>query len=307
MDSWQIKRQLAFLVAAFAWADTPSAVVFTGGAVVSEDLEGNFAPGHITQDGPASLSLPFARVSCPGWEFDEEGQGRVERALFRVFATAGGWSPVIAGGSTSADGYDTHGVNQVSGKLRDATNGQGKSAGRDVDELLSRFAESLTPPGMTTPGQLVESTHAIQGRATRAEAMVPVDGVQVLKRALEIEVTNPTASRYYHAPTSVLAVAAGGGSVTISWTNPPTRFDTFKNVLRRGTSPGDAAPTSVTGGTGITLGSSLATSATDAGHTAGQHFNYAVFHTYTETTAAVAAVVADRASAGAPSNTVTVT
>lgn len=295
MDVWQLKRQIAFLLAALIWADAPGALVFTGGAFVSEDLDGNFAPASIAPDGPVTKSIPFARVSCSDWDLEE---GRVERARFRLFATTGGWSPVIAGGSTSATGYDTHGINQVTGALRATPNGQGQSVGRDVDELLGRLLESLTPAGMNLPGTCVDSIHGFQGWVARGEGMVAIDGVQVLRRALELEVTSATASRHYHAPQNVQVTKTGSGTTAIAWVNPPARFDTLKTLLRRGQNSGDPAPATLSQGVNVPLSGNLATSATDSPGPG--TWNYAAFHSYAEITPGVA----DRLSDPAPANTV---
>ena len=38
---------------------------------------------------------------------------------------------------------------------------------------------------------------------------------------------------YYHPPIRLLAVDAGGGDVTLTWQDPPTRFDSRALIIRR--------------------------------------------------------------------------
>lgn len=275
LDSWEIKRQLAYLAAAAVWADSPGNVIFTGGAFVSEDLEGNFLPHSFRPDGPVTKAIPFCRVTCNGWDFDPENPYRISSARFSLWITAG--SGGSAGGTvpTTAAGYDTHGINMETGALRHATSPQGKSDGRSVDELSARFVE--TYPVFT------DAVHGIQGVVRLAGGMIPVSGVTMLTRWIDIEVFNATVSRTYHPPRQFQAVAAGGGVVSLAWVNPPTRYDSYRNILRRGTNPGDAAPTTVSGGTGITVtGGNLGVAASDPGHSAAQVFSYALFHQYSE-------------------------
>ncbi len=88
-----------------------------------------------------------------------------------------------------------------------------------------------------------------------------------------------TKSRFYEQPGFITAVDNGGGSVTLSWTLAPRRYDSFEQVLRRAT--GATPPSSPTAGTGVTL----ATPATDTSVTdtpgAGT-FSYALFQGYND-------------------------
>lgn len=288
LSIWQLKRQLAFLAAAVAWAESPSAPVLAGGAVISEDLEGAFAPGSFLLDGPLPATLTFARVSCTGHEYESD-LGRIRSARLLLFFTAGGGWPFPIATGTSAPLVDTHGINMEIAALRNAVQPQGKSDGRSVDELISRFTEVST--ASEKPGAFVDDRHGFQGRLSRSDAMQTVNGVQVLKRAARIDVLNATVSNYYHRPRHMQAV--GPTTAHISWLNAPARFDTFKNELWRGVNAGDAAPTS-RAGVQIALSSNLATSATDAPGPG--RWGYSIFTTYTETPTAVVAATADRAS-----------
>lgn len=94
--------------------------------------------------------------------------------------------------------------------------------------------------------------------------------------------------------TLVLAVNANGGvgnfvtaantsgTVTVSWTAPPERFDSRAGyVVRRGANPGDAAPTTPTGGvsTGITV---VGDGCTITGLVTASTYNVSIFKPYDE-------------------------
>lgn len=273
MSPQQLKKQFAFLMANTVWGVAPGDLVYTGGVAISEDLEGNFGNGWFMRDGPVKKSAPFARVSCLGITNDTEILGRIQSARFQLWSTAGGGGGRFRG-DTRADAYDTHGINMETGALRDAVDGAGKSIGRPVDELWTRFLETID-------GQFVDSIHGCQAFAGTAERMATVDGVQVLKRALNIDVRNATISDQYHEPLEAMVIPGAAGHAVVSWLNPPLRFDTDRNMVRRGTDPSDPAPESIADGTEIALGGPLVETVTDSGLAPGI-YNYSVFHIYSE-------------------------
>lgn len=84
---------------------------------------------------------------------------------------------------------------------------------------------------------------------------------------------------HYHPCRNFAATALGGGQVSMTWKIPPTRYDSFRVVLRR--AAGAVAPADITSGTGISLSGNLATSKTDT--PGAGTFSYALFFTYDET------------------------
>jgi hypothetical protein len=86
-----------------------------------------------------------------------------------------------------------------------------------------------------------------------------------------------TQQRTYPAPRFLIGTA-GIGSVTLSWTLPPDRFDRLRIVVRR--AAGTTAPTSPTAGTGVTLSGDLATTVINSA--AAGTYSYAVFAAYDE-------------------------
>lgn len=299
LSIWQLKRQLAFLAALATWSETPQALVYSGGGFVSEDLEGNFRMGSLTIDGPTTKTgadnavgdTPFCRVQCLRTEWDKRSNSsRIDRALMRLWSSAGGGA---VPGTPSQTGFDTHGINQVTGLNRATANGQGKSQGRDVDELIGRLVE--------TYGFFVDSMHGFQGRAAMTDALRKVSGSLVLKRALDVEVFGALQSNYYHPLFRFTATAGVAGSVTLAWIASPLRFDSLPNAaatrtirIRRGATSGAAAPTDPeSGGTLITTTMAAGTYSDTPG--AGT-WNYSAWVPYGETPAAQTALTPDRFS-----------
>lgn len=287
MDLWQAGRQLAEeLIAEATFSDSPNEKVVSA-AFVSEDYEGNFLPGAFLEDGPANFALPFARVQPVSAERDPDAPGRYVGTL-RVFVVAGGGGVAGAAGTN-----DSHGINQETGANRDAVSGQGKRKGRSTDEIVSRLLEVLGVPG--APGQLTQSAHGFQGEVTQLGPRIAVDGVQIVARSFDVKVYNLTASRTYASVSGLAGAHAGGGVVNLSWRALAPRFDYFDIVVRRGTNPGDAAPTAPSGaGSGTAVPVTSTTAAQATGLATGQTYNFAVFVRYAEVAGATAS---DRTSA----------
>lgn len=84
-----------------------------------------------------------------------------------------------------------------------------------------------------------------------------------------------TKNRFYHGPTRMVATG-GVGSVALTWTLPPDRFDRNTMYLRR--AAGATPPATVTDGTGVTLSGALATSVSDV--IAAGTYSYSLFCGY---------------------------
>jgi hypothetical protein len=274
MDAWQSKRQLAWLLGRAAWADSPAHVVLVD-SLVSEDEEGNFQPLSFLPDGPQPDALPFAVVRGTRSRQDRESVGRVAVLELLVHVVAGGAGVTGNAGTTTAATYDSHGRNQVTGVLR-GVGGAGDSTGRDVDEVASRLIEAALGDG-----QLVDSLHALQGEVEGDLEVVAEDGVQVLARPLSVLVYNAARTRIYHHAFRFKGTSAGGGVVNLSWTDAPARFDTFGDIVRRGTNPGDPAPSSPGGGQPVTVTGVGTAQAT--GLVTSSTYNFSHFKAYDET------------------------
>lgn len=187
----QVLQQFVFLLVAATWPtpDDPSDPLFglTGEVV--------FPPGSvvISTQPPESfvgtLNHPFAVVRPYAAPVDREATARVDNGRFTITVVgrgAGdryGQSPVIGGNSTS----------------------QAQSPGRGVEEVLEVVATALGT--VAQPGQLVDSTHAMQGYVDRVNEAYPLtDSPELAAVDVDVVVTNEGLQRFYHAPRRLTAV-----------------------------------------------------------------------------------------------------
>jgi hypothetical protein len=296
LSLWQAKRQMAFLAANAPWVESPGSLVFHGGSFVSEQLEGMFLGGSVAIDGPKAIKQtpdgkgldPFCRVATGQVRWDRDSVGRIENLSLLLWLVAGDW---YVQGSTSVTGYDTNGLNQVIGTLRDTTAGsfgQGESQGRDIDELLGRFVEWIGDAGF------VDSIHGFQGQASICEKFQVVVGSQTMKRSLQVDVLNPCVSNYYHYPSAPNAAPGAGSSAVISWGQPPLRYDSLGVAVYRGAAGAPAPPY----GSGIFIGLIPwgTNTVTDSTVSGGDTYNYSLFGAYAETPVSYAAKTVERIS-----------
>lgn len=289
LSVWQVKRQLAYLTAQALWPDAPDNIIFGGGGFVGEDLEGNYLPGSAAIDGPKVRTgtdktagvTPFARVQCLDVEYDKSSNAnRPREVMLRVWTLAGGGSPT-GPGVQSLTQFDTHGENQVNGTNRDPSQGSGKSAGRDVDELIDGFLTGLGVVGF------VPSVHGFQGYVVRKTLPRPVAGAGILRRAFEVCISDATEQNYYHGASHVAGSSPGAGQVTLTWIPAPGRFDSSLGTVRRGTLSGDAAPTDPNSG-GTLVSNVVAANSVGISDTPGVGtWNYAYWPGYAETISGV--------------------
>lgn len=266
MDVWQIEKNLADLVGGVAWEDSPGDTVLTGGAFVSADVESNYI-----HDGDNDSRFPFARVECDGFQASPDSPQRMDVARLQVHVVA--WSGIFPNDADSLRNTDSHGGEVVTGGTRAASQGQGKTQGRGLDEIVDRIVEALND------GQFVDSTHGFQGEVTSVGRVENVFGSHFVKRVISIEVYNATKRRHYHTVRGFTATG-GSGQVALAWTLPPARYDRYKVIVRR--AAGTTAPVTPSSGTGVTLSGDLATSVTPTGLSAGTH-SFSVFVAYDET------------------------
>lgn len=267
MNAWQAMRQLRAILRAAVWPDGAGEVVFSSRVHVTAGMPDGVIPG---------VGYPFCLLA-PGSTDEDEDDANLELCAMRVLL-------VVRGAG------DAYGETALLGGPR--SGGVGSSKGRgllEVEEVLSDAVNKLDG----TDGVNVRIT----GRAAPAAQVVGSDYVVSREYTLEAVLTK---SRTYAAPTALLATAAGGGNVSLTWALPPARYDRLGVVMRR--AAGATAPASATTGTGVTLASLTATSVTDAPGV-GQ-FSYALFGAYDEINATP--TTADRYSASATA-TVTAT
>lgn len=208
----------------------------------------------------SGLTLPIAVVETPEGGDDRDNPARIEMNRFRVSVLGQSVTETMksnylaSGGSASSQ----HKLESV------------------IRDLIA---------GMSTVGGIfVGSDQAFQGRVSRigAERLIPAQGTTYVVADFDIEVSDTTFADNYDAPRVFKASPGTSHSINLSWVNPPARFDQYQNVVRRGNNPGDPAPTSPSGGTGIAItGGVLGTTATDSSPAgSGLTYNYAAFRTY---------------------------
>ena len=271
MNTWQCLRQLRYLLLARTWAGTGS-VVFGSGAVHVSAMPTEKAKPFIRP--PLCLLWPGSMRVDP--EYGEEPDLLIQE--------------VNASLMTVAPGDHVGQKPMIGGNVPDRT----KSEGRGILEIEEEFFAAIEK--LSTDTGIV-----IQNRTSGgSDPSYDPDFGYIVSRNYQLELV-VTADRFYH-PCANLVATGGSGSVSLSWSNPPDRYDRYRVVLRRAS--GTTAPTSVSGGTGVTLSGNLATSVTDSGLAAGT-YSYALFAQFDETNAT--ASQADRTSDSVTRTSVTVT
>ena len=259
MNAWQVARQLKSLLAAAVWPDSPGGSVF-GTVAVSA--------------GPSAAEVgrmrwPVCLVAVGSSTADREEPGLVLQQYEIRLAQRVAGDPFAEGATLGGP----------------RSGGQGQSQGRGVLEL----EEVL----MTVAGQLGEQ-NGVQLRCDYRSAVAvteaPEVGGSVALRSLTLEAWTGVDRSY--PPPLALSASVAAPNVALSWTLPPSRYDTLGLVLRRAT--GSTPPATATSGTGVTVGA-LVSSVSDAPGSG--TFSYALFMGYDETTSPPA--TADRHSAAA--------
>jgi hypothetical protein len=267
VNRMQVARQLAYLCGA-SGALGATASAFVSSLSVESFLE-------------SGLTFPIASVQILNAEPDPDFPARMREARFRISVAGIVATEVALSGPRLGSGGT-----QVSGK--------------DLSETIRDLIDYLND------GSLIDSTHGMQGYVEDISPprLVTGDGRVFCAADIDVVVFDATALAHYHKPARLLATVSGGGAVALSWGASPLRFDTLSYIVRQSAN-GGAAPTTISGGTGVTLGSVLATSVNVTGLTVGHVLRWSIFTAYDETTATP--TTADKWSDALASNQVTVT
>lgn len=249
MNIWQVCKQIRYALLARTWGGSGSVVFGSGSVVISQ--------GVSDQIKKTGIRPPMAIISPQGGQVDPaygEEPSVIQRDI-RITLLV-----VIPG--------DHVGQNSLIGaNVPDTT----KSEGRGVLEVEEELLAAVEYVGTDT-GVVIEFKSSAAGVPTIDPDLGYIVAADYLFTAW------CTNARYYH-PCENLVATGGSGQVVLTWDLPPDRYDRYRVVLRRAT--GATAPTSITGGTGVTLASDLATSVTDSG-LAANDYSYALFATYDE-------------------------
>jgi len=247
VNAWQVMRQLRYLLREADWSDSPGSPVFGTSVYVTSGVDPSAAATR--------LRFPACLIAPGSTQVDEDQDDLDESTIVVTLCASvpGDWTgeaallgAARAGGAGSSGG---RGLLELEEVVRDAV---GYLDGQDGIRLQIVGASEPEP----TP--LEGNTFAV-ARRIELSAWCRVD-------------------RSY-PPARGLAATTAGATVALAWTTPPTRYDLLRMVLRR--AAGSTAPTSPTAGTGVTLGSGLATSVNDT--PGAGTWSYALFAGYAET------------------------
>jgi hypothetical protein len=214
MNALQIAKQLKYLLSARAWQETGGETVF-GSVHVTNGLP---------EDQYKYLRMPACLVGIDEDKSDDEEPNYVQQ-VFRItymiqsagdlrgeFALIGGPRPSGAASSKNRGIMEVE--EEVSGVLRQVQETNGV-------KIIGRRRSHVGTGIIKGTGYLAARTMMVEVKCTDA--------------------------RYYHPPLRV-AGAVAGANVTLTWSDPPTRFDGDGRTLRIRRAAGAIPPTTVTGG-----------------------------------------------------------
>lgn len=251
INRWQAANQLAFLLKNAVWSDSPNAALL-GYAAVSD----------LPMDDVIQFeSLPFCLVR-PGTGEPEPEHPELTRTLrFEVeLAQVGmtdmeGGSALQGGNRTSAGTSDGRGLFELEELVRQALDSQDSSKG-------FQGVATITASGMPTPLN---------------------DGQYIALSKLQVEIYNAGRDRYY-APPTFLTASGAGGNVSLTWSNPPRRWDSLGGAAQQLAIyyvSGNTPPTYAQGGATLFMPTAGATSASV--HTTAGTWSLSIFALYDET------------------------
>lgn len=214
MNPWQLSKQLRYLLRARTWN-------ISGGGLV-------FGSVHITnrlpKDAYKTLRLPFCLISVGDAEPDPQHPGYVLQRFGFTYCSQ------VAGDKLGEFAL-------IGGAL---SGGRTRSPGKgllEVEEELDRAIEKLQEDS----GVKIWSKWTSEGESGLMEG----HGYVALRT--KVITARCTSRRYYHPPLRVQAT--GGGPITITWADPPARWDSVSTggiMIRKNV--GATFPTSPTDG-----------------------------------------------------------
>lgn len=282
MNEWQVMRQVEYLLRQRKWTGGGSTPVFAPGSVLS-----SVAP---EENSLRTMISPIALLKPVDGQSDPEMRDQVD--LYKQ----GMDIQVIVINPGDAIG---HKALMGGNRPTTATFGQLSSKGRGLLEVQSEVA--VTVRDLTN----VNGVRIQLSGVSRPGAQIAPGNMYIAWRSLHFEMWVGQ-DLFYHPCRNFLATAIGGGQVSMTWKIPPTRWDSYRVILRR--AAGSTPPADITSGTGISLSGNLATSKTDT--PGAGTFSYSLFFTYDETNTfnAISPLAAqDQRSSDAATKTLVVT
>jgi hypothetical protein len=258
MNEWQTVRQIQYLLENRKWGGASGAdLVFARKAVYITQ-----APEvQVIKDSSmpmATIMVGNATTDAEHSELDSVVRGSVDVAIFQTQLGDNIGEQALVGAN----------------RLGGATSSKGRGLLEIQAEVYSAVSDLQTNGG-------------IRVRFNSASKPIPEktdDDFYTVWRIVRYEATMTEAS-FYHPVTNFTATDATGGDATLSMKLPPDRYDKLSIIIRRAS--GSTAPTTVTGGTGVThsitwdADTSLTTVSTTDDPGAGT-WSYSVFATYNE-------------------------
>jgi len=246
MNVWQATRQVRYLLEQRKWEDGGSNErVFADVVITSPEMRIPALVDH---------RLPLAIITPLGSSADQELPGLLMQTIEIEVAVAVAGDDIAetaviggsrAGGNTSSDG---RGILEVE------------------EELLAVIRQPSGAVGLRFQAISLLNT----------EIVANTDNGYIASRKYQMRVPL-TDARFYHPCVNLTATDAGGGSVSLAWKLPATRFDTLGLVLRRAS--GSTPPAGPTDGTGVTVGANDTSVSDPAGSGT---FSYSLFRSYAE-------------------------
>jgi len=247
MNTWQVLRQFKYLLKAQKW---PSGTKPAFGSV-----HVTVAPDERAMERfrfPLALVRPLGSIVDP--IYNEEGdilRQDIQVTLIVSVASDAIGEAALIGGNRSG--------------------GVTESSGRGLLEVEEVLFDAITRVNG------IDGVEMVAKQKSAVEAQIRGDVQYVAWRGYNIEAFT-TVDRFYHPATRLAGTGLGGGSVSLTWKLPPSRYDLYRMTLRR--AAGGTPPATPASGTGVTLSGDLVSSVTDT--PGAGTFSYALFAQYDE-------------------------
>jgi len=247
MNSWQCLKQIKSLLVAQTWTGSATAVFPSGSVIITQ------AP---PRTGIHLNRMPYAFIGLGSGSSDPVHDELPDKLRTDVIVAL---SAMIPG--------DPYGEAALIGRnIQSTTDSRGRGI-LELEEELFNAVELLNEidgvviqfRAMGSPAPEYDETHGY-----------------IVKRAYRFEM-DCTASRQY-SEASKFAATEAAGTVTLTWTLPPSRYDRLAMILRFAS--GSTAPADKDGGTGITVDPVLGT--TEAHAPGAGTYSYRLITAYDE-------------------------
>lgn len=252
MNRWQVAKQFVWLLGNKTWPDAPNEPVFSKAVVSDLPIEVVYT----------SETVPFVLVRPQGADKDGEHPEHASVQRFEIAIAAEGWT-------------DLEGASALVGGNRVAPSGglshQGTSQGRGLLELEELARQALT--SLDGSGGMVSACTV----GSSNELTIMPGGVLVSVVRLAVEVYNTTRDRTYAYPI-MLKASGAGGVVSLTWSLPPSRWDSLGLVLVY--QSGTSAPSAPNLGTPVSVTPTQTTASVTTGTGT---WSFALFSSYDET------------------------